>query len=61
MVVEDEFQSQVTAVSVHSIDISEKTDGTLFELIRFPVKFKFIQYSESVPSDLPEDRVILRC
>ena len=61
LVVEDEFHSQATAVAVHSIDIPEKTDGILFELIRFPVKFKFIQYSGSISADLPDDRVILRC
>ena len=57
MVVEDEFHARTTAVAVHSIEIHEKTDGLLFERVRF----KFFQYSESVPADLPEDRVILRC
>lgn len=61
LIVEEEFQSQATAVAVHSITISEKTDGTLFELVRFPVKFKFIQHTGSLPADLPVDRVILRC
>ncbi len=61
MVVEDEFHARTTAVAVHAIEIHEKTDGLLFEQVRFPVKFKFFQYSESVPAELPEDRVILRC
>ncbi len=62
MVVEDEFQSRVPAVAVHSIGLFEKTEtGILFERIRGPVKFSFVFCPESGLSESPVDCVILRC